>query len=409
MIKCPKKKANCEGIASQVEGHNSQSLNHFVSESFWNAFEVMNQLTIRTWKYLSAHFDSNQIGLIIDESGFKKHGKHSVCVARQWLGCLGKQDNGQVFVGASLCAGKLFSLIQMRLFMPQSWENQALMRKNCHIPSNEMHLSKTKMAQQVIEGILELGVKPFWIGFDSLYGCCLELLYWIDGIEQRFVGEIKMNTHFYIQKPQVYLPEHKKGRKPKFFKTNNKSISLSQYQQTLTETDYDTVCYRKGTKGSMEALYHRCTVWIWNKNYQHSIECELLIKKEGNELKATLANLSKGLTIKKLAYMQGQRYFIEQSFKESKNQVAIGDYQVRGWNGTHRHLACSMLALNFLMEQRHQGTRVYEHITIPDIVSFINILIPNKIDTVAKMYLSFIEKHNRYRQQISLANSKKQT
>ncbi len=107
LVKCPKKKANCEGIADQVEGHDGQSINHFVSESFWDAFLVMDRITVRAWNYLSQYFDKSMIGLIIDESGFKKHGRHSVCVGRQWLGSLGKQDNGQVFVGASLCAGKL--------------------------------------------------------------------------------------------------------------------------------------------------------------------------------------------------------------------------------------------------------------------------------------------------------------
>lgn len=91
MIKCPKKKANCEGIANQVEGHDGQSLNHFVSESFWDAFEVMGRITVRTWKYLTRCFEGPMIGSVIDEVGFKKHGKHSACVGRQWLGCLGKQ------------------------------------------------------------------------------------------------------------------------------------------------------------------------------------------------------------------------------------------------------------------------------------------------------------------------------
>jgi SRSO17 transposase len=263
------------------------------------------------------HFDHSHIGLIIDESGFKKHGKYSVCVSRQWLGCLGKQDNGQVFVGACLCAGKLFSLVQMKLFMPQKWEDDQARRKRCYVPKDEMHVTKTAMARQMIEKVHGLlGTKPFWVGFDSLYGCCLELLYWLDSTGQRFMGEIKQSTCFYTEKPEIYLPKNKKGKNAKYYKTDQKPVRLSKYLKTLSEESLSLIHYREGTRSSMEAMFHRCTVWVWDKNHHCPIECELLVKKEGNEFKASLANLSKDLKTKKLAYMQGQRYFVEQSFMD---------------------------------------------------------------------------------------------
>jgi SRSO17 transposase len=411
LVKCPKKKANCEGIADQVEGHDGQSINHFVSESFWDAFLVMDRITVRSWNYLSRYFKKSMIGLIIDESGFKKHGGHSVCVGRQWLGCLGKQDNGQVFVGASLCAGKLFSLVQMKLFMPQSWEKDRVRRKKCRVPKALKHETKTVMARKMIEKVQGLlGTKPFWVGFDSLYGCCYELLFWLEGTGQRFMGEIKDSTHFYTEKPEIYQPITKKGKKAKYYKTDQKSIRLTKYLKNLNEADaFSLVGYREGTKSYMEAIFHRRTIWIWDKNYGYPIECELLIKKEEDGFKASWANMSKELTTEKLAYMQGQRYFVEQSFKESKNQVAMGDYQVRSWEGTHRHVACSMLALNFLMEKRHQYTGQYEHITVSDIVRFICLLIPDKLNSIEKMYGYFIDKHEKYKRQINRANQKRQT
>ena len=126
------------------------------------------------------------IGLILDESGFKKHGRHSVCVARQWLGCLGKQDNGQVFVAACLSAGKLFSLVQMKLFMPQSWEKDRVRRKKCRVPKALKHETKTVMARKMIEKVQGLlGTKPFWVGFDALYGCLECLLLLVQNIKAR--------------------------------------------------------------------------------------------------------------------------------------------------------------------------------------------------------------------------------
>lgn len=361
----------------------------------------MDKIVKRAWDFLHNAFSFKQIGLLIDETGFKKHGKFSACASRQWLGCLGKQDNGQVFVAATLCAGKFFSIVQMKLFMPKSWEKDKGRRKKCHIPHSEKHVSKTKMARDIIERIYGLlDVKPYWVGFDALYGTCLELLYWLENVEQRFVAEIKTNTNFYLETPQPYLPESKKGRSAKYYRVDQRAISLKAYLKTLSEEDFQSVCYRQGTKGNMKADYHRQTVWVWDKHYDHPIRCVLLLKKEKNEIKASLISRAEAITTEKLAYMQGQRYFVEQSFKESKNQVGMSDYQIRNWEGSHRHMACAMLALNFLMEQRHKVSQDYEHITIPNLVMLIACLIPERKNRPEDYFEQFQRQHRQYEKQI---------
>ena len=90
LIKCEKKKATCTGIADKLPEYDHQSLNHLLSDSFWDPFQIMDQIVKRVWNFLQNNFSFDQIGLLIDETGFKKHGKFSACAARQWLGCLGK-------------------------------------------------------------------------------------------------------------------------------------------------------------------------------------------------------------------------------------------------------------------------------------------------------------------------------
>jgi SRSO17 transposase len=363
----------------------------------------MEKILLRAWQYLSSHFSHSRIGVIIDEVGFKKHGDHSACVARQWLGCLGKQDNGQVFVGATLCAGKFFSIVWMKLFMPESWEKDKLRRKKCHIPNLEKHVPKTQMARQIIEKIHQvLPLKPFWVGFDALYGTCWPLLYWLKEVEQRFVAEIKSNTHFYTTCPKVELPSNKRGRKAKYYQADQKSVRLDQYLEDLQAEDFICSTYRSGTRGEMRAEFHRRTVWIWSKEYAQPICCELLIKKEAGTFKASLISDAATLNTPQLAYMQGQRYFVEQSFKEGKNQTGLGDYQIRNWIGTHRHMACAMMALNFLMEQRHQATSAYKHISTADLVKLIAILIPARVSSIEQCFAAFEQKHLNYEKQIQL-------
>ena len=401
LIKCEKKKATCTGIADTLPDHDHQVLNHLLTDSFWDPFLVMEKVLKRTWSFLKKVFPYDKVGLLIDETGIKKHGKFSVCASRQWLGCLGKQDNGQVFVAATLCAGKFFSIVWMKLFIPKSWARDKQRRNKCHIPADEQHTPKTKMAREIIEKIQSLLLlKPYWVGFDALYGTCMELLYWLDETEQRFVGEIKTNTRFYLTCPQPYKPENKKGRPSKYFRVDQKSIPLSAYLKTLSDADYQPFTYREGTKKYMKADYHRKTVWIWHKAYDHPIRCDLLLKKEKHEIKATLISMADNIPTEKLAYMQGQRYFVEQSFKEGKNQVGMSDYQIRSWQGTHRHMACTMLALNFLMEQRHSVSQSYEHVTIPNLVMLIACLIPERKETPDDHLKEFQKQHQQYEKQI---------
>lgn len=401
LIKSEKKKACCTGIADKLDGHDHQAINHLLSDSFWDPFRVMEKLVQRAWNYLLQAFSFDQIGLLIDETGLKKDGRFSACVARQWLGCLGKQDNGQVFVAATFCAGKFFSIVWMKLFMPQSWTNDKKRRKKCRIPAHELHLPKTAMAREIIEKIHKLlKVKPYWVGFDALYGTCFELLFWLDGVEQRFVAEIKTNTHFYLTCPQPCLPNSKKGRPAKYYRVDQQAISLKAYLAKLSDDHFQFINYRAGTKGYMKANYHRKSVWIWHKDHDHPIPCELLLKKEKHEVKATLISRAEQISTEKLAYMQGQRYFVEQSFKESKNQVGMSDYQIRNWTGTHRHMVCAMLALNFLTEQRLVASKDYEHITIPNLVMLIACLIPERKKRPKDYFEQFEKQHREYEKQI---------
>src|SRR5690606_20924051 len=97
-----------------------QSLNHLLSNSPWNYKDVLDQIADEA----SVMFDSlGEKALLVDEVGIRKKGHHSACVGPQYLGCLGKQDNGQVAVVAGLSVKNHYCPIGINLFMPEKWEN----------------------------------------------------------------------------------------------------------------------------------------------------------------------------------------------------------------------------------------------------------------------------------------------
>ncbi len=116
-------KSNIEIMSETVEGSNLQNVNHFISQSPWEAEAVIERIGSDTGQVLQkvAQDTGQKIGYIVDESGWRKQGTQSVGVARQYLGSLGKVDNGQVAVFGSLVCGGERGLINTRLFLPDCW------------------------------------------------------------------------------------------------------------------------------------------------------------------------------------------------------------------------------------------------------------------------------------------------
>lgn len=416
LLHCSKKKATCTGMEDHLSERNSQSYNHFISGSTWDWQKVMDRIAVKCHKFFITFLGApvKDICLVIDEVGYKKSGNHSACVSRQWLGCLGKQDMGQVAVAALLSYKSYFSLISMRLFMPECWEKDIKRRRKAHIPDDVTHKTKPAMSLDMIRHIAGLNIKFGWIVFDALYGSCLSLLYELDELKHWFMAEARNNLQIYLQLPNIGVPQSRqgKGRKPKKLKADIASRSTKDYLETLKDTDWTELTIRDGTKRKITGLYHRAKIWIWdeNKQNQQPFSCYLFIKKslDGKDVKFCITNAPENTPIEELAYAQGQRFYIEQEFKEGKNQVGMGDYQVRGWDGFHHHMTCCMLALNYLMEQKHFFKKGMPFITAEDIRAILVICFPARPLSKEQKLRKIKKKHDRYKKQIkrNLAKSK---
>jgi SRSO17 transposase len=125
-------KRNIEKMCEAVIPSTMQNLHHFVSVSPWD-WEPMLE---RIGKDLDRLFRQcpERTGLLIDESGWRKAGKQSVGVARQYLGSLGKVENGQVAVFASLIQGERVGLFNTRLYLPEAWTTDRTRCEHAGIP-----------------------------------------------------------------------------------------------------------------------------------------------------------------------------------------------------------------------------------------------------------------------------------
>ncbi len=109
---------NMDRMADVVVDAKSRNLQQFLTHSKWDHREVIDNVACVSDKLLG---DDHQACLLIDESGFAKQGKESVGVRRQWLGRLGKVDNGQVAVFGALVNGQYAAPVDVRLYLPEQW------------------------------------------------------------------------------------------------------------------------------------------------------------------------------------------------------------------------------------------------------------------------------------------------
>jgi len=351
LFKSEKNRANCTAIAESLGQLNSQALNHVLTESPWDHKDVLGELADKVDALL---INQDDVGLLIDEVGFRKKGKHSACVGRQYLGCLGKQDNGQVAVVAGLSSGAHYCPVDIELFMPQSWQEDINRRLKAKIPCSIAHRSKPEMALTMIEKLKLRSINFNYVGFDALYGSSYPLLKALDKIHVKFIGDVRENINMSLEPITFSLPDKKQGQKGRKFKhkqIDQQLVTTKAYMESLTNGDFELIAFRDGTKEKVKASFHRRKVWVAINN-EESLGLELIIRKNlDGTVKYSLSNMGQ-LPLVQIAKRQGQRVFVERIFEEGKNQIGMGDYQVRSWSGFHKHMTLCFLAFYYLCEQK---------------------------------------------------------
>lgn len=363
LFQAGKKERNIERMCEKVAQSDYHRIQHFISESPWDASAVMGRAAQDT-NELFKRFSS--VGLIIDESGEEKKGSHSVGVAPQYCGNIGKIANSQVGVYGCLAAGKYANLIDTRLYLPREWTDDSARCKKAGIPKEHQQFKKkTELALEIICSQRKAGIRFDWVGADAFYGNDYDFLKKLDKYGELFVIDIHSDQHIFLEKPQIAVPEKKglRGRQPALLKADKEAMAVNSYVQDLRSKDWKSVKLRDGAKGELKSKVHVQKVYTWNKEDENVCERLLIIrrtrKKNGKvETKYALSNAKEAqYKWEELALMQAQRFWIEHALKEAKQQIGMSEYQVRGWLAWHHHMAMVMKALYFVLSEKilHQN------------------------------------------------------
>jgi SRSO17 transposase len=391
---------NMERMEEVVADADHQALQHMLSESAWAERAVLDQVAQDANRLLGGHVDS---ALLIDESGCPKKGTHSVGVARQWCGQLGKVENCQVGVFAALSRGPDVTLIDERLFLPEAWTSDPVRCQAVGIPVTQRGFPrKTDLALAMITHARQQGIGFAWVGFDGFYGSDPAFLRALDDPGEIFVGDVHKDQRLYLEDPQPQVPPATtpRGRPPTHLQAQTPALRVDHWAQQQPVAAWRPVTLREGTKGPLrvEILHRR--VWRWDGDEPQARPWHLIVRREVDtptEIKYSRSNAPADTPAPRLAFMQGQRYWIERALQQGKQDVGLADYQVRGWRGWHHHLALVMMAMLFALEERqlHQQTRPL--LSGRDMRALLNQFLPRR-DTTLEEVLRQMEVRHRKRQ-----------
>jgi SRSO17 transposase len=130
---------------------------------------------------------------VIDETSCQKWGDQTPGVQRQYLGCVGKVDNGIVTVHVGAAKGRFQALLDADLYLPASWDADRERCRAAGIPDDVRYRPKWRIALEQLLRLSGNGLSFDWLTFDEGYGAAVPFLRILNLVGQRFVAEVPVN------------------------------------------------------------------------------------------------------------------------------------------------------------------------------------------------------------------------
>jgi SRSO17 transposase len=301
---------------------------------------------------------------IVDDTGFPKQGKHSVGVARQYCGQLGKQDNCQVAVSLSVSTDGSSLPIAWRLYLPEIWASERERREHAGVPEQISFQTKPAIALEQIRQAVAEGVPQGPVLADAAYGNDSGFREGISTLGLRYV--VGVQSSMTVWKPgEGPLPQKAwtgKGRPPSLLQRDarHRPVTVKELALALPTSAWEKVYWREGVKKKLSSRFAAVRVRPAHRDYWRRAphpEQWLLIEWPAQEKEPTkywLSTLPAETKRKALVRLAKHRWIIERDYEELKQEVGLGHYEGRGWRGFHHHATLCIAAYGFLVAERNR-------------------------------------------------------
>ena len=306
---------------------------------------------------------------IIDDTGFAKKGTHSVGVARQYSGTLGRVDNCQVLVTSHYVDRVIDWPITSRLYLPEKWTDDNARCAAAKVPSEIGFQTKGEIALELIDAGMEAGVPTRMVVVDAGYGDQPSFLDGLQGRKLPYVVGVASSTRFRLVKEVEHDPGDEppppyqgigRPRKPKALEDRVPSREARAILEALPEDVWRAIAWREGTKGALVKRCARVRVYRVGRRGVHLGSVGWLIGErpvEGHqsESKYYFAWGLNEMSLDGQVELAHSRWVVERFYQDAKGELGLDEYEGRFWTGFHRNVALVMLAQCYLALRQGYG------------------------------------------------------
>jgi SRSO17 transposase len=312
-----------------------QAFQHFISHAPWDH--------ARIWRQLRAVIPDREGVLILDATSFPKQGTHSVGVARQYCGTLGKVANCQVAVTAALWTGARAWILGAALYVPETWLTVAA-RERAKIPSAVRFQEKWRLAITLLRQARAAGFRITAVLGDADFGDNRTLRQHLH--RSRLDYALGVSSTLTVMRPGMTRPE-----------------AVRTIAEQLPRRAWRVVSWRNGHNRPWKAQFaavrgtptprwpHRRTPEVW-----------ILFERDLGatpRVKTYFVSLPVTASLRALVRLAHHRWAIEQQYLELKDELGLDHFEGRSFPGWHRHVLLTALAYTWLQhERRRAGARL---------------------------------------------------
>ena len=337
-----------------------QSMHHLVAAAQWDDRAVLDAVARQVVPGLLRK--DEHCWWILDDTGHAKKGRHSVGVARQYSGRLGKTDNCQVAVSLSLANARGSVPLDYRLYLPKEWSEDRGRCRAAGVPQEVEFSTKGEIARTQIEAARARGVPEGVVLADAAYG---DEAGFRDGLRERgfdYVLAVRAATCLWWGEHQPVPTRAATPGRPRTRlqrDARHRPIGVLELARALPAKAWRTMRWREGTNAPLSSRFARVRVKAANANRVREEEW-LLIEWPAGDTEPShywLSTLAQNISFKALVLNAKGRWMIERDYEELKSELGLSHYEGRNWRGFHHHATLCIAAYGFLMLERVSGKK----------------------------------------------------
>lgn len=341
-------------LARVTDPGHYQTFQHFITHATWDWQPV--------WGQLLALLPVREGMLVIDDTSFPKQGKHSVGVARQYCGALGKIANCQVATTALLWAKGRAWMLGAVLYLPKEWTRDRARCARVGVPPTIRFQEKWRMALTLVRRARAAGLTVTAVLADAAYGDVTVFREALHRLNLPYAVGISSHLTVFLGTPRVAAPvtTTRPGRPPTRVGLIEpvKPIAVSKLAATLPARVWRRITWQnehQATRWRAEFAAVRVTPAHEWRQRRLAPEIWLLVQRPVGSTKVAkyfFIHLPATTALKRLVWIAHQRWAIEQQYQQLKDELGLDHFEGRTYPGWNRHVVLTAVAYTFLQQER---------------------------------------------------------